>query len=98
MAVPPPPPPPPRPQGPNRQGAPDRNRMNDRNGDRSRPGRPTGRPEGGTGFPRWVAWFLLAVVVGVVLLSFMVPGDDRKGIAYNDFLGRVDKGEVSSAT
>jgi cell division protease FtsH len=69
--------------------------MPDRNNDRARPGR-AGRPEGG--FPRWVAWLLLAVVVTVVLLSFMVPGDDREGISYNEFLDDVRNQQVESVT
>src|SRR5690606_23102311 len=80
MAVPPPPPPPPRPPR-----TPDRN-------DRSRQGRPTGRPDGG--WPRWVAWMLLAVVLAVVVLPFLLPGDDREQIAYNAFLQHVEAGDV----
>src|SRR5690606_18118285 len=80
MAVPPPPPPPPRPSR-----TPERN-------DRARPGRPAGRPDGG--WPRWVAWMLLAVVLAVVVLPFLLPGEDREKIAYNTFLQRVEQGDV----
>jgi cell division protease FtsH len=61
-----------------------------------RPGRPGVRPDGG--WPRWVAWMLLAVVVAVVVLPFLLPGDDRESITYNDFLAKVENREVESVT
>jgi cell division protease FtsH len=70
--------------------------MPDRNGERPRPGRPGAKPEGG--WPRWVAWLLIAVVGAVVLLPFLLPGDDREGIPYNTFLQRVNDGQVASVT
>jgi cell division protease FtsH len=97
MAVPPPPPPPPRPPSANRPGSSDRNRLPDRgNGERPRPTRPGGRPDGG--WPRWVAWLLLAVVAAVVLLPFLLPGEDRTSITYSEFLRQVTADNVTAAT
>ncbi|HEX7094826.1 MAG TPA: ATP-dependent zinc metalloprotease FtsH, partial [Acidimicrobiales bacterium] len=48
--------------------------------------------------PRWIVWLLLAVVLAVVVLPFLLPGDDRQDIAYNTFLERVEQGDVREVT
>jgi cell division protease FtsH len=73
---------------------PDRNNSN--NGERPRPGRAGGRPEGG--WPRWLGWLLIAVVGAVVLLPFLLPGEDRESIPYNTFLENVAAGDVQTVT
>src|SRR5215204_166477 len=80
MAVPPPPPPPPRPPRAPERGQAPRGR--------------TGRPDGG--WPRWVMWLLLAVVAAVILLPFLLPGDDRESVPYNEFMVQVREGNVAS--
>jgi cell division protease FtsH len=55
------------------------------------------KPEN-TGRSRYVIWILLGSLLAVLLVSSLLPGDDRENVDYADFLARVDRGEVSEAT
>src|SRR5829696_3206809 len=80
-----PPPPPPPPSGRGQGGA-------------QGPNRQPGRARSGPGLPRWSVWVLLAVLLGVLLLSPLLSTDNRPQLGYTDFVERVEKGDVKSVT
>src|SRR5690606_20528465 len=45
----------------------------------------------------WVAWMLVAAVVAVIVLPFLLPGEDRESLSYSEFKQRVADGQVESA-
>lgn len=96
--LPPPPPPPPPGRGP-RAGGPGP----------SRPSRPTrsGRPSGSAnsedqprkgGWPRWVIWVAIGVLLATVVLPQLMPRDDGDPLSYTEFIEQVSSGNVASVT
>ncbi len=82
MAVPPPPPPPPRPsRSPER--APDRSRTPARSG--------RGEPS----WSRWGIWAIGLVIIALLVLSLLMPGNNGTALSYPDFMGKVRAGEVT---
>nr|MBA2282893.1 ATP-dependent zinc metalloprotease FtsH [Acidimicrobiia bacterium] len=62
-----------------------------------RDGRPAGRGLFG-GVPRWSAWVLVGVLVLALLTSAMVGSETGEPVNYQDFVARVEAGDVAEIT
>ncbi len=56
------------------------------------PGRSLGKPE--AGWPRWVVWAGLGLLLALLLLPGLFGGDDAEELTYSQLLDRVRDGEV----
>ena len=55
------------------------------------------RPESPS-WSRYAIWILLGVILAVFLVTTLLPNDSRESVDYTDFLRKVGRGEVESAT
>ncbi len=96
--LPPPPPPPPpgrgRSSGPKPKNTPRPKSSGNRNQSSGEPG------EGGrkSGWPRWLIWVMIGVLVATVILPQLLPSDDGDAITYTEFIEEITAGNVDSIT
>ena len=48
------------------------------------------------GWPKWSAWVVVAVLATLLIVTMASPTDDSSKITYNEFLARVQAGEIAS--
>jgi len=58
------------------------------------PGRPGSRSEG---LPKWSLWVLIGVFVAILAVTALASGSTGKTVSYDEFISRVEKGEVEKA-
>jgi cell division protease FtsH len=86
-----PPPPPPPPPGRGRSPGPKpkpKNPASTESGDGARKG----------GWPRWLIWVLVGLLVATVILPQLLPSDDGEAITYTEFMEQIADGNVEAIT
>ena len=58
----------------------------------------SGRFGSDTGWPKWMIWVLLAIILGIAALSMVSRSTSGSDIAYGDFKNKLAANEVKSAT
>ncbi len=53
------------------------------------------KSEGG-GWPKWSAWVVVAVLATLLIVTMAAPSDDSSKISYDEFLTRVQAGEIET--
>jgi cell division protease FtsH len=91
-----PPPPPPPPPGRGRSSG---SRPTPKSRPKSSPksGEPTEGARKG-GWPRWLIWVMIGVLVATVILPQLLPNDDGDSITYSEFIEQITDGNVESIT
>ena len=101
--LPPPPPPPPPGRGrapgstPPRSNRPTFNGRNSSNrGSGQRPSPPSGEGTRRNGWPRWLLWVLIGVLVATVIIPNLLPRQSGDAISYTEFIEQVRDGNVEA--
>jgi cell division protease FtsH len=61
-------------------------------------GRGQGRLGGDQGWPKWMIWVLVGVVVAALFLPSLMTGDTGEPVSFGDFMEDLEAGRVAEAT